>query len=113
MELEELREKLDETDRTLEEKFAERMRIIEQIGEFKLTHGLPILDPAREAEVITKHTEGQPEELRPYMEEFFRSVMAVSRRFQEDLRANPERSEKASGDLRDDPGMPEGEFRNA
>ena len=87
MELEYLREKLDETDRILEEKFAERMRIAEQIGEYKIKRGLPVLDSAREAEVLAKHTEGQPEELRPYMEGFFRAVMALSRQFQGSLRS--------------------------
>ena len=87
MELKYLREKLDETDRVLEEKFAERMRIAEQIGEYKRKNGLPVLDSAREAEVLAKHTEGQPEELRPYMEGFFKAIMAISRQFQNDLRS--------------------------
>ena len=87
MELEELREKLDAVDKVLEKKFAQRMKIVEQIGEYKRQHDLPTIDAAREAMVLAKHTEGQPEELKPYMEEFFRSVIALSRQLQEDQRS--------------------------
>ena len=87
MELQFLRDQLDEIDHTLEEKFAERMQIAEKIGAYKRDHDLPTFDAEREAEVIAKHTEGQPEELRPYMEEFFRSVMALSRQLQDDQKS--------------------------
>ena len=84
MELKELREKLDTIDRALEASFAARMEIVAQIGEYKRGNGLPVLDAAREEQVLRMHTEAQPEEMKPYMEEFFRSVMALSRQFQEE-----------------------------
>ena len=84
MELKDLREQLDAVDAVLEEKFIERMQIVRQIGELKKLRGLPVLDSTREAQVLEKHLAGTPDMLKPYMEEFFRSVMALSRQFQEE-----------------------------
>ena len=82
MELKDLREQLDAVDAVLEEKFIERMEIVRQIGELKKLRGLPVLDASREAQVLEKHLAGTPDPLKPYMEEFFKAVMAQSRSLQ-------------------------------
>ncbi len=82
MELKDLREQLDAVDAVLEEKFIERMEIVRQIDELKKRRGLPVLDASREAQVLEKHLAGTPDALKPYMEEFFKAVMAQSRSLQ-------------------------------
>ena len=83
MTLEDYRAELDVIDKTLEEFFLRRMQIVEKIGQYKKEHGLPTLDASREAKVLEKHTQGHPEELRPYIEEYFRALMAISRSYQD------------------------------
>ena len=82
-ELDLLRNELDIVDKGLEEGFARRMQIVEKIAEYKAAHGLPSLDAAREAEVLEKHTENCPAELKPYMANYFKVLMSLSRNYQE------------------------------
>lgn len=53
-ELERLRQRIGEVDRALIDGIAERLRIARRIGEIKTRLGLPVLDPAREAEVVRR-----------------------------------------------------------
>lgn len=86
MTLEEYREELDVIDKTLEEYFIKRMEIVTRIGDFKRANGIPTLDSGREAAVLKKHTEHIPEAFRPYMEEYFKAMMALSRQYQDAAR---------------------------
>src|SRR3989344_7590213 len=51
-ELEQLREKIDETDRNLLRIFAERMGLVDKIGTYKRENGLEARDEKRRAEVL-------------------------------------------------------------
>lgn len=53
-ELDALRRRIGEVDRILIDAIAERLRIARRIGEVKTRLGLPVMDPAREAEVIRR-----------------------------------------------------------
>ena len=53
-ELDELRARIAEVDRALIDGIAERLRIARRIGEVKALLGLPVMDPAREAEVVRR-----------------------------------------------------------
>ena len=90
------RDQLDEIDGALEDLFIRRMQIVAKIGEYKAEHGLSVLDSAREAQVLEKHTAGIDKEMKPCMEEFFKSVMAISRSYQ-DLLKLEKGTEKPSG----------------
>ena len=83
MTLEDYRAELDAIDKTLEDCFVRRMQTVAKIGEYKQQHGMPTLDPGREAEVLQKHTAGLEEDLKPCMEDFFKAVMAISRNYQD------------------------------
>ncbi len=50
--LTELRREIDGIDRELTELFLRRMAACREVGEYKREHGLPVLDPAREREVL-------------------------------------------------------------
>lgn len=86
MSLEELRAELDIVDKALEENFVRRMKVVAKIGEYKRASGIPTLDAAREKAVLEKHTKDIEPELAPCMEEFFKAMMAISRKYQDDKR---------------------------
>jgi len=54
MSLEDLRGKVSEVDARIVEALAERMRLVKRIREVKEREGKPLLDPAREEEVIER-----------------------------------------------------------
>lgn len=83
MSLEEYRAELDQIDKTLEEYFVKRMKVVKKIGEYKKAKGLPTYDGGREKQVIEKHTAAIEEELKPYMARYFEEMMAISRSYQD------------------------------
>ena len=85
--LDEYRAELDEIDKVLEQYFVRRMQVVANIGEFKRANGIPTLDAGREAQVLEKHTRSIEPQFVPYMEDFFRAMMAISRKYQDDQRA--------------------------
>ena len=93
MELDDYRAELDRIDKALEEGFIARMELVKKIGEYKAEHGLPTLDAGREAAVIDMHTENCPDELKPYMTYYFKTLMALSRNLQEQLAVEHSRKE--------------------
>ena len=98
MSLEEYRAELDVIDKTLEEYFVRRMKTVEKIGAYKRANGIPTLDAGREKAVLEKHTKDIEPELAAYMEEFFKAMMAISRKYQDEKRKNGPK-EQASEDL--------------
>lgn len=80
------RKEINEIDAELARLFEKRMHAVESVAEYKKERGLPILDPAREAAVIARSADLiENEELRPYFVSYIKSVMAVSRSYQEKL----------------------------
>ena len=59
--LDALRAEIGAVDRELVELIARRLRLAARIGELKASLGLPVLDPAREAEVIRRAAAGARE----------------------------------------------------
>ncbi|RKS84529.1 chorismate mutase [Orbus hercynius] len=53
-ELIELRDKIDEVDRAILSLITKRLALVTEVGEVKSQHGIPIYDPKREAEMLTK-----------------------------------------------------------
>ncbi len=84
--LKEIRKTINETDAKMRELFAERMAAAREVAEYKAAHGLPILDAARESEVIERNAaELSDDELRPYYVNFLQGTMAASRSYQDML----------------------------
>ena len=52
--LEELRQSIDQIDQELVRLFERRMAVTREVGEYKQQVGLPVLDAAREREVLAK-----------------------------------------------------------
>ena len=84
-ELHNLRNEIDAVDAQITELFTRRMALTQQVGEYKLAHGMQVLDPSREAEVLAKKTAQAPDELRADVTTLYESIMSISRRQQRKL----------------------------
>ena len=84
-ELQALRGEIDRIDAQLTDLFRRRMAVTRQVGEYKLAHGMKVLDAAREAEVLAKKTAQVEEELKADVTTLYESIMAISRRQQRRL----------------------------
>ena len=84
--LTEARAVINEADSLIREQFEKRMQAVKEIAAWKKEKGLPVLDAAREKEVIGKNTEKLADpSLARYYVSFLESMMAVSRKYQEDI----------------------------
>ena len=84
--LEQARREINEVDAQMAELFVRRMRAAEQVAAYKKEHALPILDAAREEQVIQSNAKlVENETLREYYVNFIRNNMAVSRAYQSRL----------------------------
>lgn len=84
--LDEARKKINAIDTEMARLFTERMRASESVAEFKREHGMKILDPQREEEVIRRNSALIDDEtLRAYYINFMRSTMEISRSYQDRL----------------------------
>ena len=84
--LQEARKIINEVDAQMAQLFVRRMQAAEMVAEYKQAHGMPILDAAREEEVIRNGAERvERDELRGYYMDFMRDTMAISRRYQQKL----------------------------
>jgi chorismate mutase/prephenate dehydratase len=84
--LEDARKIINEVDREMAELFAKRMKAVEEVAAYKKERGLPVLDTAREQEVLRRNAEYiQDEVLKSYYVNFLKGNMAISRRYQHRL----------------------------
>lgn len=95
-ELEKLRGEIDSIDRQLVELFRQRMAVTAQVGQYKLERGLPVLDAARERQVLQNKAQLVDGELRPGVTTLFQTIMSISRRQQRDM----------TRERADNPGLP-------
>ena len=79
MELSDYRAQLDALDGELLSLFCRRMDIAAQIGAYKKEHGLPVLDPAREREILLKIAQKSPEGMGDYAVALYSLIFELSR----------------------------------
>ena len=80
------RQTITDIDAKMAELFVQRMEAVATVAEFKQEHGMPILDTAREAEVIRIGSERvESDDLRGYYTDFLQQTMNISRRYQRRL----------------------------
>ncbi len=81
--LTEARERINAIDKEMARLFIERMKASELVAEHKKAHGLEVLDPVREAEVLRRNCEMIDDELyREYYMNFQKNNMSLSRAYQ-------------------------------
>lgn len=84
--LQEARKIINDVDSQMADLFVQRMKAAQMVAEYKKTHGMPILDEAREEAVIRNGSARvADEEIQGYYIDFMRDTMAVSRRYQQRL----------------------------
>lgn len=95
-ELTEYRAQIDRLDRQIEELFEQRMAVCRKVGEYKVANGLPVLDVAREREVLAAKMELlRDPNLKPQVTALFETIMAGSRMLQEQIVAEPDAAKAA------------------
>lgn len=80
------REKINEVDRGIAALFEERMEAVRSVAAYKAAHGLPVLDEAREVEMIARELGwiGNAE-TRGYYEPILRALLSVSKAMQHSM----------------------------
>lgn len=84
--LSQAREIINEVDEEMAKLFVRRMQAAEMVAEYKKEHGMPILDPVREEQVVQRNANRiEDEEMRSYYVPFIRRNMEISRSYQQKL----------------------------
>lgn len=77
------RRAINEIDKEMAELFVKRMEASYEVGQYKLSHGLPVFDPDREAEVLRRNSARvEDETLRSYYVNFLQTCMDLSKSYQ-------------------------------
>ena len=83
MTIEELRARIDRIDSGIVRLYEERMEAARLIGRYKREHNLPVTDPEREEQLLSRVSRETGAENREGIRELFRLLMAHSRARQE------------------------------
>lgn len=84
--LQDARAEISRIDEEMAALFSRRMAAVRRVAEYKKERGLPILDAAREKELLEKNSlRVEEDELRPFYALFLKDTMAVSRAYQQRL----------------------------
>lgn len=82
--LEQARQSINAIDKQMADLFVQRMEAVRMVSEYKIEHGLPVLDAAREEQVIARNSAlVENETLRGYYVNFLRHNMGLSRQYQQ------------------------------
>lgn len=82
MELQELREKIDDIDQELVDLFVRRMELTAQVADYKKEHNMPIYVPAREREILQEVATKAGPEMANYTRVLYSMLFELSRSYQ-------------------------------
>ena len=82
MDLMELREQINEIDREMLDLFLRRMQVCSNVAEYKRKNGLPVLDAARERELLANIAQQAGEDLDEYAVVLYSTILSLSRSYQ-------------------------------
>jgi len=83
MNLQELRDEIDNIDESLIELFFRRMDLSKKVAEYKKQHDLPVYDPVREEEILDKLSAKAGKEQEEAVKELYALIFKLSRAVQE------------------------------
>ncbi len=83
MDLNDIRTRIDQIDDRLISLFIERMGLSKEVAEYKAATGTPILNPAREREILKKICD-RSGELSPYAHRLYTTIFELSRALQQE-----------------------------
>ncbi|MBR0367691.1 MAG: chorismate mutase [Clostridia bacterium] len=97
MELNDIRQSIDQIDDRLVKLFTERMDCSRRVAEAKRETGAPIRDRAREREIVNRLTKAAGEQYAPYVSALYGHIFDLSRSLQSSVQQRPGKlSEKIS-----------------
>ncbi len=82
LDLNEIRKEINATDKEIVEQFIRRMNLAANVAEYKKQHNLPVLDAARERELLAKIADMAGEEFEKYALILYHTMMDVSKSYQ-------------------------------
>jgi len=88
MEVEQIREAIDAIDSQLLKLFLERMRLGEQVASYKREHNLPVLNKAREREILAR-VQAEAGDMEPYAYQLFTTLIELNKVRQTELHSPP------------------------
>ncbi|NLO85483.1 MAG: bifunctional chorismate mutase/prephenate dehydratase [Clostridiales bacterium] len=83
MDIQDLREQINQIDEQLVGAFDARMRVALEIAKYKKENDLPVVDPAREREVLNRLSAMVPEDMTMYAKLLYNTVFDISRSYQQ------------------------------
>lgn len=84
--LEEARVKINEIDAEISNLFEKRMKVVEEVIQYKIANDLPVFDSQREQEVLSKNVERiEDVNVRPYYATYLQMMMDISKQYQLDI----------------------------
>ena len=81
-----IRKEISEINDEMLALFVKRMELSAQVAQYKKANGLPTLDRKREEAILQKVADNTVDEYRQYALRFFRTMMDLSKEYQETLR---------------------------
>jgi chorismate mutase/prephenate dehydratase len=84
LEINEIRSQIDHIDQQIRALFLERMACAKKVGDYKATHGLPVLNRAREREILTKMRKDSGD-MDLYIHRLFSTLFELSSAYQRSL----------------------------
>ena len=90
MDLNEIRDQIDRVDSEILKLFLERMHLGEEVAAYKKENALPVLNKAREREILAR-VQAEAGEMEPYAYQLFTTLMELSKVRQTLLTAAPSR----------------------
>ena len=82
MDLTDYRNKIDSIDDEICRLFTERMNVVNEIGEFKRSHDVPVSSSSREREVLARISKQLPEDLEDFGRVLYRSMFDISKAYE-------------------------------
>lgn len=74
-----LRRQMDRVDRSLSHDLRQRQKLLDQIFELKLSHGLPLRDSARTQQILSRlSARYKPSEFRSFYKPIFKKILDCS-----------------------------------
>ncbi|MEG0742761.1 MAG: prephenate dehydratase domain-containing protein [Clostridia bacterium] len=83
MDIQTLREEINQIDERLVHSFDARMRVALEIAKYKQENNLPVCDPGREREVLSRQTAAVGEDMAMYVKLLYNTVFDISRSYQQ------------------------------
>ena len=84
--LEEIRKEISAINDEMLALFVRRMELSAQVAEYKKANGLPTLDRKREEAILQKVADNTGDDFRQYAIQLFRTMMDLSKEYQDTLR---------------------------